>query len=53
MGEMVDLLGVATADVGIAEMLAHHGAVFALDQGIVIGAPGVGLGELLDVQLAD
>jgi hypothetical protein len=41
----------ATRDMGIAEVLAHHRAVFGLGQGIIVGASGAGFGEFLDVQL--
>lgn len=49
LGEVVDGLGEASRDVGIAEVFADHRAVFGLDQGVVVGASGAGLGELLDV----
>ena len=34
-----------------AEVPAHHAGVLALDEGVVVGAPGARLGELADVQL--
>lgn len=36
----------------MAQVFAHHRAVFKLHQGVVIAASGAGFGELLDVQLA-
>ena len=42
-----------TGDVGVAEPLADHAAVLALDQGVVVGVAGAGLGELTDVELGE
>ena len=41
----------ARRDVGMAEPLAHHRGVLALDQGVVVAVAGPALGELPDVQL--
>ena len=51
--EVVDARRVAPGDVGVAEMAPDHGAVLALDEGVVVGAPRAGLGELLDVELVE
>ena len=51
LGEMVDGLGVACRNMGIAEVFSDHRAVFGLDQSIVVGASRAGFGELLDVEL--
>jgi hypothetical protein len=48
LGEGIDLFGEAPWDMGVAQMLAHHRAVFGLHQGIVVALAGAGLGELLD-----
>ena len=42
-----------TRDVGVAEPLADHAAVLALDQGVVVGVAGAGLGELTGVELGE
>jgi hypothetical protein len=46
LGEGVDLLGKLAGDVAVAEVLAHHRAILALGQGVVIGEPGAELGQL-------
>lgn len=51
-GERVDLGGEALGDVVVAEVLARHVGVLALDQGVVVAAPGARLGEL-DVELGE
>ena len=43
--ERVQWTGPASRDVGMAEQLAHHVAVLAFHQGIVVAVPGAGLGE--------
>ena len=53
LGEVVDLLGEAGWDVDIAEVLANDGAVLGLEQGVVIGAAGAGLCELLDMEFVE
>jgi hypothetical protein len=35
----------------VAEVLAHHRAILAFDQGVIVGASGAGFGEFLDAQL--
>ena len=50
LGEVVDALGVAAGDVAVAEVLADDRAVLALDEGVVVGVSGSGLGELVDVE---
>ncbi len=52
-GEGVAEEGVYERYVGVSEPLAHDTAVLALDHGVVVGAPGPRLGELLDVQLGE
>ena len=47
---IVDALGVAAGDVAVAEVLADDRAVLALDEGVVVGVSGSGLGELVDVE---
>jgi len=37
-------------DAGITEVLAHDIAVSRLDQAVVVGSSGVGLGEFVDVE---
>ena len=44
--EGVDEGGVVLRNVGVAEVFAHGGGVFALNQGIVVGVAGTRLGEL-------
>ena len=44
------VLGVAAGDVAVAEVLADDRAVLALDEGVVVGVSGSGLGELVDVE---
>ena len=51
--EVFDARRVAPGDVGVAEMAPDHGAVLALDEGVVVGALRAGLGELLDVELVE
>ena len=53
MVEVVELGREALRDVGVAELLADHRGVLAFGQGIVVGAPGVGLGEVSDMQLVE
>ena len=53
LGEGVDALSEAAGDVGVAEVLAHEGAVLGLDQGVVVAAAGARLGEFLDVELVE
>ena len=53
LGEVVDLTREATRNVGIAEVLAHDGAVLGLDQRVVVGSARSRLGELLDVELVE
>ena len=43
---------VAPGDVDVAEPAAHDVGVLALDEGVVVGVPGAGLGEL-GVQLGE
>ena len=40
----------AAGDVAVAEVLADDRAVLALDEGVVVGVSGSGLGELVDVE---
>ena len=51
--EVVDRWREAPGDVGVAEVFAYHGGVLALGQGVVVGAPGPGLGELADVEFVE
>ena len=51
--EGVDLRREALGDVVVAEPLAHHAGVLALDQGVVVGAPRPRLREIKDVQLVE
>lgn len=44
--EVVEGLGPALGDVGVAEELADHVSVLALHQGVVVAPAGAGLGEL-------
>ena len=53
MGEGVDSGGEALGDVVVSEVFAHDGGVFALDEGVVVGLAGAGLGELADMQLVE
>ena len=53
VGEAIDVVGEAPRDMVVAEPLAHHVGVLALDQGVVVRAPGAGLGEALDAQLVE
>ena len=53
MGEGVDPGGEALGDVVVSEVFAHDGGVFALDEGVVVGLAGAGLGELADMQLVE
>ena len=50
--EAVDERREAPRDVGVAEPLADDAGVLALGQGVVVGMPGAGLGEL-GVQLGE
>ena len=50
LGKVVDLGGEAARDVGIAQVLAHDGAILGLHQGVVVGSSGAGLGELGNAQ---
>ena len=52
-GEAVDLGGEAPRDVVVAEPAAHDMRVPALDEGVVVGAAGAGLGEAPDMQLGE
>ena len=52
-GEGVDPSGMDAWDVTVAKVLAHDRAVLAFCQGVVVAAPGAGLGELLDVGLVE
>jgi hypothetical protein len=52
-GEVVDLGGVTAWDVAVAEVLADDRAVFAFDQGVVVGLAGAGLGEFLDLEFVE
>ena len=51
--EAVDLGREAPRDVVVAEPLADHIGVLALDQRVVVGMPGPGLGEPPDAQLLE
>lgn len=44
---------VALLDAAASEPLADDGAVLGLDEGVVVGAPRSGLGELSDVKLVE
>lgn len=50
--ELVDGVSVCGRDMGVTEVFADDGAVFAFDERIVVGLPGSGLGEL-DVELGE
>lgn len=52
-GEVVDPGGVTARDMAVAEMFADDGAVFAFDQGVVVGVAGAGLGEFLDLEFVE
>ena len=43
-GEGVHVLGKASRDMAVTEMLAHGRAVLALDQGVIVGLAGAGFG---------
>ena len=51
-GELVDQRREAPGYVDVAELAAHDVGVLALHQGVVVGVPGAGLGEL-GVQLGE
>ena len=51
--EGVDEGSEVAGDVGVAEPLADHAAVLGLDEGVVVGAAGPGLGELADVEFGE
>ena len=53
LGEAVDVGSEAPRDMVVAEPSAHHVGVLALDQRVVVRAPGAGLGEPLDAQLVE
>ena len=53
LGEAVDLGREALRDVVVAEPPADDVGVLALDQRVVVGAAGAGLGEALDAQLLE
>ena len=50
--EGVDQWGLFLGDMGITEVLAHHGTLVTFHQGVVIGVACSGLGEL-DQQLVE
>ena len=49
--ETVDVGGEALRDVVVTEPPAHDAGVLALDEGVVVGGAGAGLGEPLDAEL--
>ena len=50
--ELIDQRGKGALDVPVTHMLANHAAVLALDQSVVVGAPGARLG-LLDEKFVE